>query len=181
MNQFKTAVRIFVFMTLLTGIVYPVVITFIAQLTMPTLANGSLLQKGDQPLGSLLIAQKTTDERYFWPRPSAIDYDPLKPSGGSNLGPTSQKLKELVNERKQRVGKEAPVELLYASGSGLDPHISVAAAYFQLPRVAKARSMTENELKEMIDSITQGKELGFIGPHYVNVLLLNQTLDNRNP
>lgn len=179
MNQFKTAIRIFLFMTVLTGVIYPLFITLVAQLTMPNLSNGSLVQKANQPIGSLLIAQKTTDERYFWPRPSAIDYDPIKPSGGSNLGPTSQKLKDAVEQRKHKIGNEAPSELLYASGSGLDPHISLKAAYFQMSRVAKARAIQESELKKTIDSIAEGKQLGFLGPRYVNVLLLNQALDDR--
>ena len=179
MNQFKTAIKIFLFMTVLTGVIYPLFITLVAQFTMPHLANGSLVQKEGHPLGSLLIAQNTTDERYFWPRPSAIDYDPIKPSGGSNLGPTSQKLKDTVEERKNKVGNDAPPELLYASGSGLDPHISLETAYFQIPRVAKARSIQESELKKIINSIAEGKQLGFLGSRYVNVLILNQVLDDR--
>lgn len=146
---------------------------------MPHFSNGSLVQKGDQSIGSSLIAQNTTDERYFWPRPSAIDYDPIKPSGGSNLGPTSKKLKDTVKERKLKVGNDAPSELLYASGSGLDPHISLETAYFQIPRIAKLRAIQESELKHIIDSIAEGKQLGFLGPRYVNVLLLNQALDDR--
>jgi K+-transporting ATPase ATPase C chain len=179
MNQFKTAIKIFLFMTVLTGVIYPLFITLVAQFTMSNLSNGSLVKKGDQIVGSLLIAQNTTDDRYFWPRPSAIDYDPIKPSGGSNLGPTSQKLKDTVEERKKKVGNEAPSELLYASGSGLDPHISLETAYFQIPRVAKARSIQESELKKTIDSIAEGKQLGFLGSRYINVLLLNQALDDR--
>lgn len=179
MNQFKIAVKIFLFMTVLTGVGYPFFITFVGQITMPDLSNGSLVQRGNQVMGSLLIAQKTTDEKYFWPRPSAIDYDPIRPSGGSNLGPASQKLKDKVEERKHRVGDDAPAELLYATGSGLDPHISLKTAYFQMPRVAKARIIEESELKRIIDSIAEGKQLGFLGPRYVNVLLLNQALDDR--
>src|SRR5262245_58081609 len=112
MNAFKTAMKIFIFITILTGLVYPLLITGIAQLTMPQLANGNLILKGDKIVGSALIAQNTTDDRYFWPRPSAIDYDPLKPSGGSNLGPTSQKLKDIVKERKEKYGANAPAELV---------------------------------------------------------------------
>lgn len=173
----KTAVKMFILMTILTGLLYPLLITLLSQLTMPYLANGSLIQKDTQIIGSSLIAQNITGDRYFWPRPSAIDYDPMKPSGGSNLGPTSQKLKELIEERKQKVGEQAPVEMLYASGSGLDPHISLEAAYFQASRVAKARGMDENELKRKIDSTSQGKQLGILGRPYVNVLVLNRALD----
>lgn len=178
MNLFKTAIKIFLFMTVLTGVIYPLLVTIIAQLTMPTLSNGSLVHKDDQIIGSLLIAQNITDDRYFWPRPSAIDYNSTQ-SGGSNLGPTSQKLKNKVEERKQQVGNNAPSELLYASGSGLDPHISLETAYYQVPRVAKARSIPENEIKKMIDSQNEGKQLGFLGPQYINVIHLNQVLDDR--
>lgn len=179
MNAFKTAVKVFLFMTVMTGLIYPLLITGIAQLSMPGLANGSLIQKGDQTVGSALIAQNTPGDDYFWPRPSAIDYDPMKPSGGSNLGPTSQKLKEAVEQRKQKIGVNGPPELLYASGSGLDPHISLETAYFQIPRVAKARSMNEADLKHVIDDLSEGKQLGFLGERYVNVLNLNQALDER--
>lgn len=179
MNAFKTAVKVFVFMTLLTGLLYPLLITGIAQLAMPKRANGSLVWKGGKIVGSALIAQNITDKRYFRPRPSAIDYDPVKPSGGSNLGPTSRKLKEIVKERQQKVGQDAPPELLYASGSGLDPHISLEAAYFQIPEVAKARSVNEDVLKNLIDSLGEGKKLGFLGSSYVNVQLLNQALDEQ--
>lgn len=179
MNTFKTAVKVFLFMTALTGLIYPLLVTGIAQLIMPKFANGSLIQKRDQTVGSVLIAQNTKEDRYFWPRPSAIDYDPMKPSGGSNLGPTSQKLKEVIEERKQKVGDKAPPELLYASGSGLDPHISLETAYFQIPRVAKARSMNESDLKNLIDHLSEGKQLGFLGERYVNVLSLNHVLDER--
>lgn len=166
-------------MTLLTGVVYPIVITVVAQLTMSNKANGTLLKNGEQTVGSLLIAQHTTDDRYFWPRPSAIDYDPMKPSGGSNLGPTSQKLKETVAERQKKLGEHAPSELLYASGSGLDPHISLETAYFQLPRVAKARSMEEKDLRAKVDALAEGHQWGLFGPRYINVLLLNHELDTR--
>lgn len=177
MSAFKTALRIFVFMTVLTGLFYPLFITGIAQLTMKKLANGSLIKNGEKIVGSALIAQNLTEDRYFWPRPSAIDYDPIKPSGGSNLGPTSQKLKEAVEERKKKFGENAPPELLYASGSGLDPHIGLEAAYFQIPRVSKARSIDEDQLKNFIDELSEGNQLSLLGMRYVNVLLLNQALD----
>lgn len=177
MNQLKVAAKIFLVMTLLTGLIYPLLITLIAQLTMPLQANGSLIYKENKIVGSELIAQIMTDEKYFWPRPSAIDYDPLKPSGGSNLGPTSQKLKDAVEERRKKVGQNAPAELLYASGSGLDPHISIETAYFQVERIATARNMDAEKLKELINSSSGQRQIGFLGPRYVNVLLLNQALD----
>lgn len=180
MSTFKTAFKMFIYMTLLTGFAYPLLMTGIAQLTMPKLANGSLLLKDKQIMGSALIAQKTTDERYFWPRPSAIDYDPMKPSGGSNLGPTSLELKKEVEERKKKIGNEAPSDLLYASGSGLDPHISIQAAYFQASRIAKARSFDSAEIKALIDSLVEERQLGFLGPRHVNVLFLNHALDEHN-
>ena len=178
MNQFRTAIKIFLFMTVLTGLIYPFFITLVAQLAMPHLANGSLVHKKNQPIGSMLIAQKTTAEDYFWPRPSAVDYNPLT-SGGSHLGPTSQRLKDAVEERMRIVGTDAPAELLYASGSGLDPHISLETAYFQIPRLARARAIPESELKMIIDSLAEGKQFGFLGPRTVNVLLINQALDDR--
>lgn len=180
MNEFKTALKIFIFMTVLTGLVYPLLLTGIAQLIMPKLANGSLVKKENQFVGSILISQESKDNRYFWPRPSAIDYDPLKPSGGSNLGPISNKLKEAVEERKQRAGRNAPSELLYASGSGLDPHISLEAAYYQIPKIAKARSLKEDQLKNLVDSLGEGNQFGFLGDRYVNVLLLNLVLDEKH-
>ena len=176
MNQFKIAVKVFLLMTILTGLVYPFFITLIAQITMPYHSNGSLEQVGGQIVGSKLIGQNTTGDHYFWPRPSDINYDPMKPSGGSNLGPTSQKLKDAVKERKQKYGEQAPADLLYASGSGLDPHISLKSAYFQVPRVAKARSIQEADLINLIDSLAEGKQFGLLGPGYVNVMLLNRTL-----
>lgn len=175
----KIALKIFIFMTILTGIVYPLLITAIAQFTMPTLANGSLIRHGEKIIGSALIAQNMTADRYFWPRPSAIDYDPMKPSGGSNLGPTSRKLQEIIEERKKKAGDHAPAEILYASGSGLDPHISLETAYFQIPRVAKARSKKEEDLKNLVDSLSDRKQFGFLGTDYINVFILNLALEDR--
>lgn len=171
----KTAIKIFACMTLLTGTIYPLLITAIAQLTMPYLANGSLIEQNAQIKGSYLIAQSNQGERFFWARPSFIDYDPLKPSGGSNLGPTSKKLQELVSQRREQYGQDAPADLLYASGSGLDPHISYAAALFQVPRIAKARSINELDLKNLIESLSEGNLL--LSNRYVNVLLLNLQLE----
>lgn len=173
------AFRMFAWMLVLTGVIYPVLITLIAQIMMPHASNGSLVIKEERVIGSSLIAQKTERDRYFWPRPSAIDYDPMKPSGGSNLGPTSIKLKEAVQARRTLLGENAPLELLFTSGSGLDPHISLETAYFQIPRIARERSIKEEELKAIVDSFTEGNQFGFLGPYYVNVLLLNGALDER--
>ncbi len=173
MRTFMQALKMFLLMALLTGLIYPLLITYVAQLTMPSKSNGSLVRNAEIVIGSSLLAQNFKEERYFWPRPSAIDYDPLKPSGGSNLGPISQKLKEAVEERKKKIGEDAPPELLYASASGLDPHISIKTAYYQIKRVAKARGVKEEDVAELID-IAASKHMNH---SYVNVLLLNQMLD----
>lgn len=173
MINWKTAIKFFILMTLLTGLIYPLVITGLAQLFMPKKANGSLVIKEETIIGSALIAQNMAEDRYFWPRPSATDYDPLKPSGGSNLGPTSQVLKQIIEERKQKVGQNAPADLLYASGSGLDPHIRLEGAYFQIPRVAKARGISEEQVRKIVDSFAET----FWKKRYVNVLALNLALD----
>src|ERR1700722_1336388 len=122
MKPFRTAIKMFAMMTLLLGVAYPIVINLIAQLTMPKRAGGSLIYAGEKVIGSQLLAQNFKDETYFHPRPSAIDFDPMKPSGGSNLGPTSQKLKEAVEARAKKLGPNPPAQLVYASGSGIDPH-----------------------------------------------------------
>lgn len=176
MNPLKVSIKFFLLMTLLTGVIYPLFITIFAQLTFPEKANGSLIKQSGKIVGSSLIAQNSNDESFFWPRPSAVNYDPLH-SGGSNLGPISKKLKGLVEERRQKQGENAPAELLYASGSGLDPHISIDAAYFQIDRISKARSINAEELKKIIDAHIEGKQFGFLGPSYVNVLQLNLYLE----
>jgi potassium-transporting ATPase KdpC subunit len=165
-------VKLFLWMTFVTGVIYPLLITAIAQLTMSAQANGSFVEKR----GSALIAQNFQGERFFWPRPSAIHYNPL-PSGGSNLSPTSALLKQMVEERKKRWGQEAPLELLFSSGSGLDPHISLETAYFQMERIAKARGMEPKKVKEVIDSQIIYPLFGFLGSPHVNVLLLNIALE----
>jgi K+-transporting ATPase ATPase C chain len=144
---------------------------------MPKQAGGSLVKIGDQVRGSELIAQNFKGESYFWPRPSAVDFDPIKPAGGSNLGPTSQKLKATVEEKVKMLGSHPPAELVYASGSGLDPHISLETAYFQMERIAKVRSITDQgQLQALIDSLAEGFK-----NKYVNVLMLNHALDQQFP
>lgn len=182
-----SALRMFLWLTLLAGIVYPLIITGIAQLTMKQKANGGFLSLKGKAVGAALIAQKFENEKYFWPRPSSIDYNPL-PSGGSNLGPTSTDLRKVVEERRQFNAKaygladtnQIPSELLFSSGSGLDPHISPATALFQLDRVAKARHLDENGKKmlhNLIENFTENRLFGFIGEPYINVLQLNIALD----
>lgn len=181
----RIALKMMIFMILLTGVIYPLLITFIAQLVMPEEANGSLLSSNGKIIGSRLIAQKFEKSEYFWPRPSAIDYNPIQPSGGSNLGPTSQKLKEIVAQRAQKLSKDTatiPPELVYASGSGLDPHLSIDAAYFQVDRIAKARSLSSQErekLMEIIASAAEKKPVRHLRMEYVNVLVLNQMIDQQ--
>ncbi len=175
-------------LTLLTGVIYPLFITGIGYLILPHKTNGSLLYVKGEIVGSALIGQKFEDSKYFWPRPSAHNYDALA-SGGSNYGPTSKDLKKAIDERKAALMKahsienadEIPSELLFASGSGLDPHITPKAALFQMKRVAKARKMDNEKgykaLEDLINSQTDKPFLGFIGETCVNVLTLNIALD----
>lgn len=170
--------RLFLFMTLLTGILYPLLIYSVVKLTMKQKAEGDFVASKGKIVGSSLIAQKFENEKYFWGRPSSIDYNPL-PSGGSNLGWTSAALRKAVEERRKKYqsGEKIPNELLFSSGSGLDPHIGVDTAYFQMERVAKARNLTVLQVKKLIDSKVERRSLGFIGPPRINVLLLNIALD----
>lgn len=183
MNKFWINVRMFLWLTVLTGVFYPLLITAFAQLTHKQKADGDFLFNKDKPVGATLIGQKFESDKYFWGRPSAIDYNPL-PSGGSNLGPTSAALKKLVAERQEKLSKaygvakdQIPSEFLFASGSGLDPHISLPGAYFQMERVAKARGFEKAKIKNLIDHMTIKPSLGFLGEVCVNVLLLNHALD----
>lgn len=173
----KAALKMLIVMILLTGVLYPLIITFISQVAMPWKANGSLVYEKNQLIGSELIGQNFKSEAYFWPRPSAVDYDPMKPAGGSNLGPTSKKLQEIVQSKIKLLGKEPPSELVYSSGSGLDPHISLQTAYFQIERVAKKREISDpSSLRSLIESSAEG-----FNKKYVNVLRLNQALDQKFP
>ena len=183
MEKMWINVRMFLWMTFLTGMLYPLLITGIAQLTMKQKADGDFMTVNEKTVGARLIAQKFESDRYFWARPSATDYNPL-PSGGSNLGPTSAALKKAVEERQAKILKAHPVdknqipaELLFASGSGLDPHISIPAAYFQLERVAKSRGVESKDIQDLIDRMMIRRGLGFLGEACINVLMLNQALD----
>lgn len=189
MKMFWNCLRLFIWLTLLTGIAYPLVITGIAQWTMSSKAAGSFLEAEGKIIGSSLIAQKFEQDRYFWPRPSFVNYNPL-PSGGSNLGPISQELKKSVEKRKALLAQahkvsqsgHFPSELLFASGSGVDPHISPSTAYFQIERIAAARglalSSAKIKLKELVDKMTQKRTLRLIGKPRVCVLELNIALDS---
>lgn len=173
-------------MIILTGLIYPLILTGIAKLTMPHQANGSLITSKGKIVGSSLIAQKFESDSYFWPRPSAVDFNTLA-SGGSNLGPTSFVLQETVKLRRDKLLKangsnaidSVPSDLLFASGSGLDPHISLRSAYFQIDRIAGSRKFDEHDKKSLSDLIGSMAiyPYGFLGPVIVNVLELNLALD----
>jgi potassium-transporting ATPase KdpC subunit len=188
----RTALILFVVLTVLMGIAYPLLVTLAAQGLFPHQANGSVLEKGGKLIGSELIGQFFDDPKYFWSRPSATDpapytsfnKDPLSGSSGSNLGPTNEKQLKAVQERVEAMRKAhpeqegpVPVDLVTASASGLDPHISPAAAEYQARRVAKARDMSLSEIRRLVSAHTEKRILGFLGEPRVNVLLLNLALD----
>jgi K+-transporting ATPase ATPase C chain len=190
-RQLRPALVALVLLTALTGVAYPLAITGIAQAAFPEQANGSLLRDGSGAvIGSRLIGQPFSDPGYFHPRPSAAGdgYD-SSASSGSNLGPTSADLMGAVTERVAAYREEnglsadtaVPVDAVTASGSGLDPHISVANAMLQLPRVASARGLTEANVRELVDEHTDGRALGILGEPGVNVLELNLALDDLAP
>jgi len=173
----RKLVVVYCLLVLLTGLFYPLVVTGLSDYFFIEKASGSFIYK-KRWVGSKLIGQKFSKDGYFWSRPSANEYDPLA-SGGSNLGPTSLKLKEQVEERKTKWGPDAPVELLYATGSGLDPYITAPSAYFQVERVAKARNVDKEIVEGLIKQSTVSPSLGFIGRPIVNVLELNLLLDEQ--
>lgn len=177
MKTLTQSLRIYLLLTLLTGIVYPAVMTAVAQLIFPSQANGSRVLQNGKLIGSDLLAQKFNSPRYFWPRPSAADFATV-PSGASNKGPISADLKKSIDERRGKFGNDAPVDLLTASASGLDPHISPEAALQQIPRIADSRNMPPQKIEELVDQITESPQLGFLGEPRVNVLRLNLALDH---
>lgn len=182
----KNGLLLFFYIMLLTGIIYPLAITFIANIAFPNEAKGSLIYHEDKIIGSQLIGQEFSSLKYFWPRPSATSYNTL-PSNASNLGPTSEKLKSFVDIRKKYLMdiyniKDAsliPSDLIFTSGSGLDPHISLEAANFQIDRIVKVRGFSQDQKRELITLINRSAKNHpkFLGPLTINVLELNLELD----
>jgi K+-transporting ATPase ATPase C chain len=174
--------------TVLLGIVYPIVVTGLAQILFPRQANGELIRANGKIVGSQLIGQPFTSRGYFYSRPSAAGaagYDPTA-SGGSNLGPTNKSLLDRVSAQVNTLQPEnpnapIPADLVTTSGSGLDPDISPAAAEFQVPRVARERGISEDEVRALVKKHTQGRQLGFLGEPHVNVLELNLDLNAHHP
>ncbi len=184
--QVRPAVMTLLMFTVLMGIVYPLVVTGIAQLVFPHQANGSLIVVNGEAVGSELIGQSFDDPKYFWGRPSATSPYPYNAaaSSGSNLGPSNPALMDAVKARIAALQaadpsniQPIPVDLVTASGSGLDPNISIAAALYQVPRVARVRRMSEAAIRALVDQLTQGRQLGFLGEPRVNILELNLALD----
>jgi K+-transporting ATPase ATPase C chain len=181
-----TAIRMLLVMTVLCGLIYPLAITVVAQVLFPHQAHGSLIVRDGRVLGSELIGQHFEDPRYFWGRPSATPLLPYNavPSAGSNLGPNNPARKLAIEERRKALlaadpGNAAPVpaDLLMASGSGLDPHISPEAALWQAGRVARLRGQDKRKIEDLVKQHIQPRQFGILGEPVVNVLLLNQALD----
>ncbi len=190
LKNLKPAIVILALLSVLTGIIYPLFVTAIAQLAFPSKANGSIIYKDGRAVGSELIGQAFSDPKYFWGRPSATSGYPdnAMSSGGSNLGPTNPALADAVKVRASALlaadpGNKSPipVDLVTASGSGLDPHISPAAALYQVPRVARARGLSEEMLKGLVAKHTEKRQFGLLGEERVNVLELNLELDASRP
>jgi K+-transporting ATPase ATPase C chain len=186
LKEFRPAVISFLLLTLLTGFAYPALVTGISQVLMPSKANGSMIVKEGKAVGSVLIGQNFSDPKYFWGRLSATGPMPYNASAssGSNLGPTNPALMDAVKGRVQALRdadpgnlQPVPVDLVTASASGLDPHISPAAAEYQLARVARLRNINPDVLHKLVVEHTEGRQFGFLGEARVNVLELNLALD----
>jgi K+-transporting ATPase ATPase C chain len=188
LRTFKDALLMLVFLTVVTGVVYPLMVTGIAQAVFPSQANGSLLERDGKTVGSALIGQPFSDPKYFWSRASATSPMPYNAgaSSGSNQGPLNPALADAVKGRIEALRAAdpdnkapVPVDLVTASSSGLDPHISPAAAEYQVTRVAKARGLDPVKVRALVAEHTEGRQLGFLGEPRVNVLGLNLALDAR--
>lgn len=188
--QLKPAIILLALLTLITGVIYPLVVTVIAQVAFPAQANGSLIVKDGKAIGSELIGQPFDDPKYFWGRLSATGPFPYNAaaSSGSNYGPTNPALFDMIQARIDALKaadpgnvQSIPVDLVTASGSGLDPHISPAAAEYQVARVARARGLDESTVRRLVAQHTQGRDLGVLGEPRVNVLELNLALDAMAP
>ena len=186
LSQIRPAIVLLLLLTAITGLAYPLVITGIAQVVFPHQANGSLIVENGQIVGSELIGQPFDDPHYFWGRPSAtipLPYNAAA-SSGSNLGPSNPTLQEAVRSRVAALraadpgnSQPIPVDLVTASASGLDPHISLAAALYQVPRVARERGLSEKDVEALVGRCTADRQLGVLGEPRVNVLKLNLALD----
>ena len=185
-KELKPAFLMLLLLTLLTGVVYPLVVTGISQVAFPARANGSLIVRGDQAVGSSLIGQPFSDSKYFWSRPSATSPYPYNAaaSSGSNQGPANPALTDAVSARIKALHDadpdkkaDVPVDLVTASASGLDPHISLAAAEYQVNRVARTRNLDPSKVRALVAENTEGRQLGVLGEPRVNVLKLNLALD----
>lgn len=186
MKEMIVAIRVFVVLAVLTGLVYPLVITGVAQAMFPQQANGSLIRQDGRVVGSSLIGRHFDDRKYFWGRPSETSPDPYNgaSSSGSNLGPTNPDLMMAIQGRVDALraadpGNDQPIptDLVTASGSGLDPHISVPAAEYQIPRIARLRGMKETDVRTLVAKNTHGPDFGVFGERVVNVQELNLDLD----
>jgi K+-transporting ATPase ATPase C chain len=182
----RNALTLLVVMTVITGLIYPMVATGLAQVLFPHQANGSLIERDGKPIGSELIGQNFDDPKYFWGRPSATTPQPNNgtASNGSNQGPSNTALRDAVQQRIDALRKAdpantvpVPADLVTASGSGLDPDISPAAAQYQVARVARVRHLSEQQVQTLVAQATQGRQLGILGEPRVNVLQLNLALD----
>lgn len=183
MKYIMPAIRFKIFVTILLGLIYPLAMTGVSKILLPHQSSGNFISRNGQLIGSKLIGQNFEKSEYFWPRPSAIGYNPL-PSGGSNLGQDSADLKKAVDERSTKLkathpdqSGEPPQDLLFASASGLDPHISIEAAHYQLSRVAKTRRLNPEQVQKLIEQATESRPFGILGEPTVNVLTLNLSLD----